>query len=407
MTEYDISLTKDQVEGLLTDDEGLKGLVTSVVNQILEAQMSEHLAAAYYEHNDGRKGYRNGYRPRQLYTRVGKLVLRVPQCRDGKFSTDLFSRYQRSEQALILAMMEMVLQGVSTRRVEKVTEELCGESFSKSMVSRLCMRLQTRVDAWNNRRLDEGNKCFPFLIVDALVIKVRLDDRVVSTSALVVSGINNQGQREILGLKLADSESKESWGDMFIWLKQRGLQGVEFVVSDCHTGLKAAAKQQFQGTTWQRCQVHLMRNVWAKASKKHRPALTAGMRRIFGSPCKQDARAAFRTLAAEMEGLADKALDILETGLEDALAVMSLPEKYRKRLATTNMQERLNEEIRRREKVIRIFPNEESAVRLIGALLAEKHESWLTGQLYFDMDEFHEWQAEKRKEQPQKVRSIM
>jgi len=406
MAEYDISLTKDQVEGLLINDDGLKGLVTTVVNQVLEAQMSEHLSAGYYEHSDGRKGYRNGYRPRQLYARIGKLVLRVPQCRDGQFSTEMFSRYQRSEQALVLAMMEMVLQGVSTRRVEKVTEELCGESFSKSTVSRLCVNLQARVDAWNNRRLDEENKRFPFLIVDALVIKVRLDDRVVSTSALVASGINDKGFREILGLKLADSESEDSWGDMFAWLKERGLQGVEFLVSDCHTGLKAAATKHFQGAIWQRCQVHLMRNVWAKASKKHREALMAGMRRIFGSSCKEDARLAFRKLATELEGLADKALDILENGLEDALAVMSLPEKYRKRLATTNMQERLNEEIRRREKVIRIFPNEESAVRLIGALLAEKHESWSTGKRYFDMTEFHEWCEARQKNQCQKVRSI-
>jgi len=406
MAEYDISLTKDQVEGLLTSDDGLKGLVEVVVNQVLEAQMSEHLAAGYYEHSDGRKGYRNGYRSRQLYARIGKLVLRVPQCRNGQFSTEIFGRYQRSEQALVLAMMEMVLQGVSTRRVEKVTMELCGESFSKSTVSRLCVNLQARVDAWNNRRLDEDGKRFPFVIVDALVIKIRLDDRVVSTSALIASGINDKGFREILGLKLADSESEDSWLDMFSWLKDRGLKGVEFIVSDCHTGLKAAARKQFQGAIWQRCQVHLMRNVWAKANKKHREALTAGMRRIFGASCKEDARAAFRKLADELEGKADKSLETLENGLEDALAVMSLPEKYRKRLATTNMQERLNEEIRRREKVIRIFPNEESAMRLIGAMLAEKHEVWSTGRLYFDMTEFKEWQEERQKSQVQKVRSI-
>jgi len=406
MTKYDISLNKDQVEGLLTSDDGLKGLVEVVVNQVLEAQMSEHLAAGYYEHSDGRKGYRNGYRARQLYARIGKLVLRVPQSRNGQFSTEIFGRYQRSEQALVLAMMEMVLQGVSTRRVEKVTMELCGESFSKSTVSRLCVNLQARVDAWNNRRLDEDGKRFPFVIVDALVIKIRLDDRVVSTSALIASGINDKGFREILGLKLADSESEDSWSDMFCWLKERGLQGVEFIVSDCHTGLKAAARKQFQGAIWQRCQVHLMRNVWAKANKKHREALTAGMRRIFGSSCKEDARVAFRKLADELEGKTDKSLETLENGLEDALAVMSLPEKYRKRLATTNMQERLNEEIRRREKVIRIFPNEESAMRLIGAMLAEKHESWSTGRLYFDMTEFNEWQEERQKNQVQKVRSI-
>jgi transposase-like protein len=406
MTKYDISLNKEQVEGLLTSDDGLKGLVEVVVNQVLEAQMSEHLAAGYYEHSGERKGYRNGYRTRQLYARIGKLVLRVPQCRNGHFSTDIFGRYQRSEQALVLAMMEMVLQGVSTRKVEKVTTELCGESFSKSTVSRLCVNLQGRVDAWNNRRLDEAGKRFPFMIVDALVIKVRLDDRVVSTSALIASGINDKGFREILGLRLADSESEDSWSDMFGWLKGRGLKGVEFIVSDCHTGLKSAATRHFQGAIWQRCQVHLMRNVWAKANKKYREALVTGMRRIFGSSCKEDARAAFRKLVDELEGKADKALETLENGLEDALAVMSLPEKYRKRLATTNMQERLNEEIRRREKVIRIFPNEESAMRLIGAMLAEKHEVWSTGRLYFDMTEFNEWQEEQQKNKQQKVRSI-
>jgi len=405
MAEYEINLSSDQVKGLLTSDDGLKGLVEAVVNQVLEAQMGEHLAAGHYERSDGRKGYRNGYRPRTIYARVGKLTLRVPQSRDGEFSTELFSRYQRSEQALVLAMMEMVLQGVSTRRVENVTEELCGSSFSKSTVSRLCTGLQARVDAWNNRRLDEDGKRFPFLIVDALVIKVRLDDRVVSTSALIVSGINAKGFREILGLMLADSESEDSWSEMFAWLKERGLTGVEFIVSDCHTGLKAAAARHFQGAIWQRCQVHLMRNVWAKANKRYREALIAGMRRIFGSACKEDARTAFRRLVDDLSGKAGKALETLENGLEDALAVMDLPEKYRRRLATTNMQERLNEEIRRREKVIRIFPNEASAMRLIGAMLAEKHETWSTGRRYFDMTEFHQWREARQKHQA-RVRSI-
>lgn len=406
MAEYEISLSGDQVKGLLTSDEGLKGLVEAVVNQVLDAQMTEHLAAGRYERSGERKGYRNGYRPRRLYARIGKLVIRVPQSRDGEFSTDMFSRFQRSEQALVLAMMEMVLQGVSTRRVEKVTMELCGESFSKSTVSRLCINLQARVDAWNNRRLDEEGKHFPFLIVDALVIKVRLEDRVVSTSALVVSGINSKGFREILGLTLADSESEDSWSEMFAWLKARGLKGVEFIVSDDHKGLKKAAAKHFQGAAWQRCQVHLMRNVWAKANRKHREALIAGMRRIFRAESKQEARAAFRRLAEELEGKADKALETLENGLEDALAVMELPEKYRRRLATTNMQERLNEEIRRREKVIRIFPNEASAMRLIGAMLAEKHEAWSTGKRYFDMSEFYEWKEARPKDHGAKVRSI-
>lgn len=404
MAEYEISLNSEQVKGLLTSDEGLKGLVEAVVNQVLEAQMTEHLSASSYERNKTRKGYRNGYRPRQLYTRIGKLVLRVPQSRDGEFSTELFSRFQRSEQALVLAMMEMVLQGVSTRKVERVTEELCGESFSKSTVSRLCTNLDARVQSWNGRRLD--GQAYPFLIVDALVIKVRTDERVVPMSALVASGINSEGYREILGMMLGDSETEATWSSLFSGLKERGLKGVELVVSDDHKGLKTAAARYFQGAMWQRCQVHLIRNVLGAASHRYRATLATGMKRIFSSVTQVEARERFRQLVDELDGKAEKAIETLENGLEDALAVMVLPERYRRRLATTNMQERLNEEIRRRERVIRIFPNQASAIRLIGAMLAEQHELWSTGRKYFDMQEFFEW----KKSQPQaveaKVRSI-
>ena len=277
MADYEINLSSDQVKGLLTSDEGLKGLIEAVANQVLDAQMTEHLSASSYERSSERKGYRNGYRPRQLYTRVGKLVLRVPQSRDGEFSTELFSRFQRSEQALVLAMMEMVLQGVSTRKVERVTQELCGESFSKSTVSRLCTNLDARVQSWNGRRLD--TQTFPFLIVDALVIKVRTDERVVTMSALVASGINNDGYREILGLMLGDSETEATWTSLFSGLKERGLKGVELVVSDDHKGLKAAAARHFQGAMWQRCQVHLIRNVLGAASNRYRAVL--GVCRTF------------------------------------------------------------------------------------------------------------------------------
>lgn len=404
MAEYEISLSSDQVKGLLTTDDGLKGLVEAVVNQVLEAQMTEHLSASSYERSGDRKGYRNGYRPRQLYTRIGKLVLRVPQSRDGEFSTELFSRFQRSEQALVLAMMEMVLQGVSTRKVERVTEELCGESFSKSTVSRLCTNLDARVHAWNERRLDDRE--FPFLIVDALVIKVRMEDRVVAMSALVASGINGEGYREILGLMLGNSETESTWTSLFGWLKDRGLKGVELVVSDDHKGLKNAVARHFQGAMWQRCQVHLIRNVLGAASNRYRGILAAGMKRIFTAENQAEARARFRQLVDELDGKAEKAIETLENGLDDALAVMVLPEKYRRRLATTNMQERLNEEIRRRERVIRIFPNEASAKRLIGAMLAETHETWSSGKKYFDMQEYSEWKKSQPQAAEAKVRSI-
>ena len=390
MAVYEVSLNSEQLSGLLTSDKGLQGLVETVLNQVLEAQVSDQIGALPYERSEQRKAYRNGLRSRTLYSRVGQLVLHVPQVRNGSFSTELFSRYQRSEQALVLAMMEMVLQGVSTRKVANVTEELCGTRFSRSTVSQLCTALDTRVTAWNDRAL--GEQAYPFIIVDALVIKVRRDEAVRSTSGLIVSGVNETGHRELLGLRLGDSESEGTWSDMFAWLKRRGLRGVELVVSDAHSGLVKAAQHYFQGVMWQRCQVHLERNVLGRTARHLRSEMAAGLRRIFEAPDHASARAAFAALATtELALKAERAVELLEEGLEDALAVLVLPEKYRRRLRTTNMMERLNEEIRRRERVIRIFPNEASAVRLIGALLAEKHESWSTGKRYFDMTEYVEW----------------
>jgi putative transposase len=375
-----------------------------VLNQVLEAQVTEHLGAQRYERNTERKAYRNGYRSRTLTTRVGPLVLPVPQVRDGSFSTALFARYQRSEQALVLAMMEMVLQGVSTRKVAAITEELCGSRFSRSTVSQLCMALDARVQAWHERPL--GGQAYPFILVDALVIKVRRDEAVRATSALIVSGINEEGLREVLGLWLGDSESEGTWADMFAGLKRRGLRGVEVLVSDDHAGLVKAVQRSFQGVLWQRCQVHLQRNVLGRTPRHLRAQMATGLRRIFQAADRLAARTAFAALAAALAGKADRALTILEEGLDDALAVLSLPEKYRVRLRTTNGMERLNEEIRRRERVMRIFPNEASAFRLIGALLAEHHEVWSTGKRYFDMAEYIEWKMPHTQEVMQEIRKV-
>jgi putative transposase len=368
---------------------------------VLEAEMTEYVGAEPYERTDERRTYRNGYRPRQLTTRVGTLTLRVPQSRDGSFSTELFRRYQRSEQALVLALMEMVVQGVSTRKVTRITEELCDTSFSKSTVSSLCADLDTRVEAWNSRRLEEH---YPFVIVDALVVKVRRDSAVRPTSALLAIGISEKGHREVLGLDMGDSETEGTWARFFSRLKDRGLCGVELIASDNHGGLVQAAERHFQGAMRQRCQAHFTRNVLKLTPKHLRSEMTAWLRRIFRSENKREARDAFEALADELEGKADAALDVLEEGLDDAVAVLVLPAKYRRRLRTTNMLERLNEELRRRERVIRIFPNEASALRMIGALLVEQHEQWISGRKYFNMDEYESWrQARQAREEHEKA----
>lgn len=398
MTDYNINIPGSLLSSLLGEGRGLGPLIEDILNQILEAQVTEHVGAERYERNSERGGYRNGVRTRTIYTRVGPLTLRVPQLRDGSFSTEIFGRYQRSEQALVLSLMEMVINGVSTGKVKKVTEELCGASFSKSTVSRLCTGLDARVQAFNERRLGS----FPFLIIDAMYFKSRSDhDGVVSKAALMVSGINAEGNREILGVRIGDSESEAFWRDTFNWLKERGLKDVAFVVSDDHKGMGAALKRSFQGVIWQRCQVHLMRNILSFTSARHKQAMAQGLKRIFGASDAAEARKKAAELAAEMEGKAERAIRCLEDGLEDALCVYVLPAQYRKRLRTSNMQERLIEEVRRRERVIRIFPNDASAHRLMGALLAEIHEDW-QGRKYFDMNEFHEWNAQQQEEKKDK-----
>jgi len=391
MTDYNITVGKDLLPELLSSQDGLAKLVEGVLNQILEAQVSESLGADKHQRSDERIGYRNGYRPRQLYTRVGPVTLQVPQTRDGSFSTDIFKRYQRSEQAFVLALMEMVVNGVSTRKVSNITEELCGASFSKSTVSQLCTGLDARVTAFNERRFDGDN--YPFIMVDAMFIKCREDDRVVSRAALTISGIRSDGYREILGLRIGDTESYATWEEAFKWLKSRGLKGVMYVVSDQHAGLVEAARKHFQGATWQRCQVHLMRNILGSCSVRHRKDVAEKAKLVFQAPDMEEARRRRDEFVEAFEKKAPNAVACLEEAFDDAMAVMALPEKYRKRLRTTNMQERLNEEVRRRERVIRIFPNDESAWRLIGALLTEQNEQWQSRR-YLNMDEFNDWLTE-------------
>lgn len=395
MTDYNITVGKDLLPELLSSQDGLAKLVEGVLNQILEAQVSESLGADKHQRSDERLGYRNGYRPRQLYTRVGPVTLQVPQTRDGSFSTDIFKRYQRSEQAFVLALMEMVVNGVSTRKVSNITEELCGASFSKSTVSQLCTGLDARVTAFNERRFDGDN--YPFIMVDAMFIKCREGDRVVSRAALTLSGIRSDGYREILGLRIGDTESYATWDEAFKWLKSRGLKGVMYVVSDQHAGLVEAARKHFQGATWQRCQVHLMRNILGSCSVRHRKDVAEKAKLVFQAPDMEEARRRRDEFIETFEKKTPKAVACLEEAFDDAMAVMALPEKYRKRLRTTNMQERLNEEVRRRERVIRIFPNDESAWRLIGALLAEQNEQWQSRR-YLNMDEFNDWLAEREAE---------
>ena len=399
MAQFQITLPDALVQGLLSSrSEGLTEMVEQVLNQLLQVQVAEHLGAAPHQRSEERTGYRNGSRERELTTRIGTLTLKVPRVRDGSFAPELFERYQRSEQALVSAMVEMVVCGVSSRKVTQVVEELCGASISRSTVSSLCQRLDPIVSSWRDR--DLSAKVYPFLIVDALVIKVRDSNqkggRVCPCSALIVTGVSGEGYRELLGYSIGDSESEASWSELFSSLKDRGLSGVELVVSDQHKGLVAAVARQFQGVLWQRCQVHFARNVLEACPKSLREELRSKLRLLFSSTDWQSARLLLGRIVEEFSEPAPKAVATLEAGFEDVLAILFFPEPYRKRLRSTNSQERLNQEIRRRERVIRIFPNRASAERLLGALLMEMDETWGSGMRYLDMALFWSWRAEQQ-----------
>ena len=373
-------------------DEAFSKLLEEIFNQVLLAQSTEQIGAEPYERTETRTAYRNGFRERQLTTRVGTLTLRVPRHRNGQFSTELFSRYQRSEQALVLAMMEMVINGVSTRKVEQITEELCGKKFSKSTVSTLCKKLDPIVEAFRTRPL----KChYPFLTVDAIYVKVRENGRVQSRGLLIAVAVNEEGYREIIGFQLANSESESSWGEFFSSLKDRGLKNVDLVTSDDHKGLVNAVRRHFQGASWQRCQTHFSRNMLDHTPKALQPEVKEELRRLYEAVDLESARKIRDQIIETYEAKAPKMTGLLDEAFDDITAVLALPLKYRKRLRTTNGVERLNQEIRRRERVIRIFPNEASVIRLMGALLMEQDEKWQTGRKYFDMQLYYQTHKEK------------
>jgi transposase-like protein len=374
----------------LLDDPGfLKEIVERVLQELLEAEMTEHVGAAPYERTTERKGHRNGHKPRTLRTRVGTLNLLVPQDREGTFSTRLFSRYQRNEKALVLALMEMYVEGVSTRKVKDVTEELCGTSFSKSLVSSLAGRLDAELESWRSRLLEAQG--YPYVFVDARYEKVRVDRRVVSQGVLIVSGVRYDGFRELLGVEVADTESEATYQELFRSLKRRGLSGVELVISDDHEGLKAAIARHFQGASHQRCQVHYARNLLGMVSYARRKELAADLRAIFAAPDRDQALQIATSVAEEWRKKGNQRVaERIEEHVEECLTCLAFPESHRRRIRTTNGLERLNQEIKRRTRVVRIFPNEESCLRLVTALAVEQSEEWITGRRYLDMEELKE-----------------
>jgi putative transposase len=381
----------DIKELLDRDADFVRSAVEVVVQAALEAEMTEAIGAAKGERSETRLAYRSGYYGRSLVTRVGTLELRVPQDRAGRFSTELFERYQRSEKALVGALAEMYVQGVSTRKVKAVTEALCGHSFSASSISQINKTLDEGLRAFAERRLSEA---FPYLILDARYEKVREAGVIVSQAVLVAVAVDGDGRRQILGVELANRESRSSWRDFLVMLKGRGLAGVEFVVSDDHPGLKQAIREVLPEAAWQRCYVHFLRNALDDVPRRVDDDCLQELRWFYDRRELAEVRRDIAAWLAKWQAKYPKLCLWVEDNIEETLTYYRLPLQHHKHMKSTNMLERLNQELKRRTHVVRIFPNAASCLRLVRALAVEMHENWLEATRYLNMDHLKEHKKE-------------
>ena len=381
----------DVKELLERDEDFLQAALRALLQAALEAEMSETIGAEKGERTEMRLAYRSGYYPRSLVTRVGTLELRVPQDRAGRFSTELFQRYQRSEKALVGTLAEMYVQGVSTRKVKAVTEALCGHGFSASAISAINKSLDEALLAFAERRLSEP---LPYLILDARYEKVREAGIILSQAVLVAVAVDGEGRRQIIGVDLANRESRTSWRDFLRGLKERGLFGVEFVVSDDHEGLKQAIREILPGAYWQRCYVHFLRNALDYLSRKLADDCLQELRWIYDRRELTEARRDIAAWLAKWQAKHSRLCDWVEENIEETLTYYRLPQQHHKHMKSTNMLERLNQELKRRTHVVRIFPNADSCLRLVRALAVETHENWLEGPRYLDMQRLTEHKKE-------------
>jgi putative transposase len=373
----------------------LRDLVSEIVQQVLEGEMDETLRAEKGERTPERLGYRSGYYTRTLVTRVGKLTLRVPQDRNGRFRTEVFERYQRSEKALVVALTEMYVQGVSTRKVKEVTEQLCGHEFCSSTISRMTERLDADLEKFAHRPLEEE---YPYLILDARYERVREDSVIGKRAVQVAIGINWEGRRSVLGVEVANRESTSSWRDFLLGLKQRGLRGVVTVISDDHVGLRHSIPEVLPEASWQRCYVHFLRNALDHMPRKKDDDCLTELRWIYERRNVGEARQDLAAWLTKWQSRYPKLCDWVESNIEETLTFYRLPQAHHKHLKSTNMLERLNQELKRRTLVVRIFPNTASCLRLVRALAAEMDEDWVEATRYLNMEFLREQLKEQRRE---------
>jgi putative transposase len=379
---------KAEVARILAEDRDiLKSIVSEALQQTLEAEMDEALGAEKSERTPNRVGYRSGYYGRTLVTRVGKIELRVPQDRQGRFRTEVFERYQRSEKALTAAMMQMYLQGVSTRKVKAITEELCGHEFSSATISRIVAALDEELERFSRRRLEED---YPYLVLDARYEKVREDGAVRSQAVLIAIGIDWEGRRNVLAVELANRESASSWKEFLTALRDRGLHGVQVAISDDHPGLKRGIREVLPEAAWQRCYVHFLRNALDYLPRKADDDCLMELRWLYDRRNVEEARRDLAAWLGKWAARYPKLCSWVEENIEETLSFYRLPRQHHKNLKSTNMLERIMEEIKRRTLVVRIFPNAASCLRLVRALAVEMHENWIEAIRYLNMEPLRE-----------------
>lgn len=361
---------------------GLKPVLELLFNTAMKVEREHFLGAGPHERSEERRGYANGYKPKEVQTRMGALDLAVPQVRGLGFYPQSVEKGSRSERALKVAIAQMYLEGVSTRRVQAITEKLCGYEINSTQVSRVTQELDVQFEQFRNRPI--GEICY--LIVDATYLKIRHNGSVISMAILLAYGVTPEGTREILGISASLSEAEVHWREFFKHLQSRGMHGVRLGISDDHPGLKVARMAVFPSLLWQRCQFHLSQNAQSYVPKKSmRSEIGEVVREIFNSPTLEMARGMVEKAVEKYQKSAPEFVKWLEDNIEEGLTVYQFPKEHRKKIRTSNGIERVNREIKRRTRVAVLFPNKESALRLVTGVLIEIHEEWITGNRYLDM----------------------
>jgi putative transposase len=380
----DFTLPADVLEEVSAEGlEYLPELIRVIVNTAMKAERQKYLRAAPYERSAERQDQANGFKPKTVKTRMGEIEFAIPQVRQGDFYPQALEKGLRSERALMMSLAEMYVQGTSTRKVNAIVVSLCGTEVSSQLVSKATAELDPHLESWRKRPLGEMR----YLFLDARYEKVRRDGQVVDVAVLIAQGIDAAGKRRLLGVTLGQGEAEVFWRAFLESLVQRGLCGVRLITSDSHAGLGQARKAVFGGIPWQRCQFHLQQNAQAYVPRREMQAeVAADIRRVFNAPNLPAAQAYLKQIVEKHQANASRLAEWLETNLPEGLTVFSFPEAHRRKLRTNNTLERLNREIARRTRVVSIFPNENSCLRLVSALLMEQDEAWQMGRAYLSME---------------------